>query len=337
MARSSSWRPGATRTPPSHARGVRRNVRARTLAGPRFGGGVLGTAVGVALLAGAATGAVVGGPPAPLPLAAEDVRITRTGDSVSVPEQQPTVGPLRAGAGAAAGGATDPLSAFATVDRQARDDAPLPPAPALPASPAVIDPLAIDGAGLTFADRQAGLRSAEVPTSGTGELVVVPGSSPAPAPERPVRTVLVEVEAGLDVDGALFAQMVMATLNDPRGWGADGSVSFARTDGDADIRVVLASPDEVDDLCAPLETVGRYSCGRNGHAALNHTRWVQATPEFADRTQYREYLVNHEVGHLLGHPHVECSGPGEVAKIMQQQSVEVHPCVPNGWPFPGGA
>lgn len=337
MARTSSWRSGVTRTPPSHARGVRRYVRARTLALPRFGTGVLATAVGVALLAGAATGAVVGGPPAPTSLATEDVRVTRTDDSASVPEQEPTVGPLRAGQGSAAGGTADPLGAFAAVDRQDRDDVPLPPGPAQPASPAVIDPLAIDGAGLTFADRQAGLRSAEVPTSGTGELVVVPGSSPAPAPERPVRTVRVEVEEGLDVDGALFAQMVMATLNDPRGWGADGSVSFARTDGDADIRVVLASPDEVDDLCAPLETVGRYSCGRNGHAALNYTRWVQATPEFADRTQYREYLVNHEVGHLLGHPHVECSGPGEVAKIMQQQSVEVHPCVPNGWPFPGGA
>lgn len=337
MARPSSRRSRAVRTPPSHATGVQRYGRARTLALPRFGGAALATAVGVALLAGAATGAVVGGPPAAPSLSAEDVRVTRTGDGAALATgQEPSAGTLRDGAGAAAGGATDPLSAFEAVDRQARGDDPLPPGPAQPAAPVAIDPLAVDGAGLTFADRQAGLRSADVPTTGTGELVVVPGSSPSPAPERPVRTVRVEVEAGLEVDGALFAQMVMATLNDPRGWGADGTVSFARTDGDADLRVVLASPDTVDDLCAPLDTVGLYSCGRNGHAALNHTRWVQATAEFDDRTQYRQYLVNHEVGHLLGHPHVECAGPGQTAKIMQQQSVSVSPCVANGWPFPGG-
>ena len=142
------------------------------------------------------------------------------------------------------------------------------------------------------------------------------------------------MEAGLEIDGPMFAQAVMAILNDPRGWGADGSLTFARTDGDAEIRVVLASPDLVDDLCAPLETVGRFSCGTNGHAALNHTRWVEATGEFADRNEYRQYLVNHEVGHLLGHRHEDCPRAGAVAPLMQQQSVTVAPCLPNGWPFP---
>ena len=46
------------------------------------------------------------------------------------------------------------------------------------------------------------------------------------------------------MDGPAFAATVMATLNDPRGWGADGSLSFARTDGDAELRVILASPDD---------------------------------------------------------------------------------------------
>ena len=205
---------------------------------------------------------------------------------------------------------------------------------ALPATPAAIDPLALDAAGLSFADRQAGLLSAVVPAAGSGELVVVPGSSPAPAPDRPVRTVRVEVEAGLDVDPALFAKTVMATLNDPRSWGGDGSMSFARTDGAAELRVVLTSSALTDVMCAPLETVGTYSCGREGHAVLNFTRWVQATPEFADRTMYRQYLVNHEVGHLLGHGHVECPAGGAVAPVMQQQTVGVAPCVANGWPFP---
>lgn len=210
-----------------------------------------------------------------------------------------------------------------------------PPAPA--ADPVHVDLGTVDAGGLTLADRQAGLLSSEVPSGADGTLVVVPGSVDAPHPERQVRTVRVEVEAGLDVDITLFARTVMDTLNDPRGWGADGSVSFARTDGDADLRVVLASPDQVDRMCAPLRTAGVASCGRNGHAALNHMRWVQAADGFTDRVVYRRYLINHEVGHLLGHPHAECPAAGVPAPVMQQQTYGLDGCVANGWPFPDAA
>ncbi|WP_456824877.1 DUF3152 domain-containing protein [Cellulomonas sp. P5_E12] len=188
--------------------------------------------------------------------------------------------------------------------------------------------------GLTAQDVAAGLLSSEVPESAAGTFTVVAGSDPGPGVGT-VRTVRVEVEDGLAVDGELFAATVMATLNDPRSWGADGSLSFARTDGDAEMRVLLASPTTIDALCAPLRTDGEVSCGRAGHAALNLRRWVEATDEFAaDKTLYRQYLVNHEVGHLLGHAHERCPGAGQVAPVMQQQSYRAAPCVPNAWPFP---
>jgi hypothetical protein len=188
--------------------------------------------------------------------------------------------------------------------------------------------------GMTADDVAAGLLSMAVPASAEGALVVVPGSEAAPLPERRVRTVRVEVEAGLEVDGALFARMVMDTLNDPRSWGAEGEISFARTDGDAELRVVLASPAKVDAMCAPLTTRGIYSCGAYGHAALNYMRWVEGMEEFADMTQYRQYLVNHEVGHLLGRRHEQCPADGAVAPVMQQQTIRVSPCVANAWPYP---
>jgi hypothetical protein len=163
---------------------------------------------------------------------------------------------------------------------------------------------------------------------------VVPGSDPGPGTGQ-VRTIRVEVEDGLAIDGEAFAATVMATLNDPRGWGHDGTLSFARTDGEAELRVMLASPTSVDTLCAPLDTGGEVSCGTRGHAVLNLRRWVLATDEYApDKTGYRHYLVNHEVGHLLGHGHDQCPADGAVASVMQQQSYKVAPCLPNPWPFP---
>ena len=195
------------------------------------------------------------------------------------------------------------------------------------ALPALVD-------GLLVTDVSAGLLSLAVPSSASGELVAVPGVQAAPGTGA-VRTVRIEVERGLAVDPGLFALTVMTTLNDPRGWGADGSISFARTDGDADLSVVLASPRLVDRLCAPLATAGKVSCGTNGHAVLNVRRWIEGAAGWdGDKVAYRQYLVNHEVGHLLGHGHEYCAGAGRLAPLMQQQSGSTGACLPNAWPFP---
>jgi hypothetical protein len=187
------------------------------------------------------------------------------------------------------------------------------------------------------ADLLAGLRSTSTLVVGDGTLDVVPGNVAGPRP-GPVRSVRIEVEQGLAVDGPTFAAFVLATLNDPRSWGLNGRMTFARTDGAAEIRIVLASASTVDKLCAPVDTQGVLSCGHDGMAALNFTRWAEGAATYgADRTGYRQYLVNNEVGLLLGHPHVECPGPGQQAPVMQQQTVAVEPCAPNAWPFPDGA
>ena len=187
---------------------------------------------------------------------------------------------------------------------------------------------------VSAADRRAGIESRRVVDRLSGRLVTVRGGSKAPGEGRVVR-IKVQVERGLPVDGEVFARFVTDTLNDPRSWGHDGSRTFARTDGAYDVRVVLASPQTSRAMCRPLETLGRLSC-RNGDAAvLTYYRWVNAIPDYGrDRTGYRHYVVNHEVGHALGRGHVSCPGRGAPAPVMMQQTKGLKGCEPNPWPFP---
>lgn len=237
---------------------------------------------------------------------------------------------------------------FDSADAQEEQAAPSPPPATDPGPPQVTystrEPSVATeprpSPSIDEADLLAGVRGRQVPATGSGALRVVPGTAAAPEGSAPITTVRVEVEPGLDIDDQRFAAFVMDTLNDDRGWGGDGSVRFSRTAGDADLRVVLATPGTVDDMCAPLATNGRWSCGRYGHAALNAERWITGAEAFLDAggdlTEYRQYLVNHEVGHLLGHPHARCPAPGSRAPVMLQQSISLGGCDPNGWPRPSG-
>ncbi|MCF8571179.1 DUF3152 domain-containing protein [Gordonia sp. HY002] len=174
-----------------------------------------------------------------------------------------------------------------------------------------------------------------------------------------VYTYTVEVEKGIDPvqysGDQSFAKLVDTTLANKRSWIGDGKVSFRRVDrGDPDLRITLASTGTARELCGyqiKLETSCFYP--PEARVTLNEARWVRGAAVFAgDDMTYRQYLINHEVGHGIGYEdHRPCEENGALAPIMMQQTfgtanseiLALDPemkadrslvCKPNAWPFP---
>ncbi|HJG56450.1 MAG TPA: DUF3152 domain-containing protein [Corynebacterium xerosis] len=188
------------------------------------------------------------------------------------------------------------------------------------------------------------------------------------AGEDTIMRYAVEIEDTVDpvrFGGAdAFAGMIDATLADERGWIRDDAFAFRHVarDDDPDLIFQLTSTDTAHRECGyeiPLETSCSISDPTGDgptRVLINEARWVRgALPFEGDLGAYRQYLINHEVGHAIGYAaHESCPGPGAVAPIMMQQTLsldnselhklnpnEVYPddgarCAPNPWPYPLG-
>ncbi|MBB3115688.1 DUF3152 domain-containing protein [Corynebacterium bovis] len=199
-------------------------------------------------------------------------------------------------------------------------------------------------------------------SSGRYRTVGAPGDQVGRG-QRKVFTYTVEVEDSLNPatyggDDA-FAAMIDATLSDPRSWSGDPAYAVrhvAATPGtDPDLRIQLTSTGTTHQLCGSqiaLETSCFYTDGNR--VVLNESRWVRGATTFdGDLGAYRQYVINHEVGHGIGlAAHEPCAGDGRLAPVMMQQTIslnnrqlhgvdpdEVYPdtdvtCRPNPWPHP---
>ena len=201
------------------------------------------------------------------------------------------------------------------------------------------------------------------PVSGAGTWHVVPGTAAQVGTGR-TYTYTVEVEDGAafaDGDGA-FAAAVDATLSDPRSWVGSGQIAVRRVDASSpvapDFRVSLSSQMSARDVCGysiPYDA----SCWKPdiGRVVINGSRWTRGAGAFEGQLGlYRQYAVNHEVGHVFNNPHVPCPESGALAPVMMQQTfgtsddylaqlTEENPqgiqiprdgkvCRPNPWPYP---
>ncbi|WP_413103163.1 DUF3152 domain-containing protein [Streptomyces sp. Inha503] len=202
-------------------------------------------------------------------------------------------------------------------------------------------------APVTYDEKMAALFPLDAKLRGSGAFQTVGGHDKAPGRGQVLRY-RVDVEKGLPLDGELFAEAVHKTLNDDRSWGHGGVRTFERvSSGHADFVITLASPGTTAAWCAKsgLDTTeDNVSCdsASTERVMINAYRWAQGAKTFGDDKMhsYRQMLINHEVGHRLGHNHEICSKQGALAPVMMQQtkflSTDGATCRPNAWPFPKG-
>ncbi|GAB3128833.1 DUF3152 domain-containing protein [Tsukamurella serpentis] len=181
---------------------------------------------------------------------------------------------------------------------------------------------------------QAGMLPAGGPYTEKGQGIwhVVPGATAKVGEgKQQTFTYMVAVEDGVDM-GALggdqpFATMIDRTLADPRSWIHDPAVAFQRIDrGAPDFTISLTSPMTTRSACGyTIQLESSCYNGELGRVVINLARWVRGAGGFeGDLTGYRQYAINHEVGHAIGYPqHVACPAQGALAPIMMQQSFGV--------------
>lgn len=168
-------------------------------------------------------------------------------------------------------------------------------------------------------------------SASTGNFITPPGNHDPGGPGRTVGY-SIRVEEGLSIDATDFANAVSDIIDNDLSWRGSGKLHFARYETGGFL-LYLASPSTVDRLCYPLSTNGFTSCRVGSRVIINSDRWFYSSPYFTGSLpQYRQYVINHEVGHMIGNGHHPCPGSG-VAPVMHQQTLGMNGCEPGPWPL----
>lgn len=154
---------------------------------------------------------------------------------------------------------------------------------------------------------------------------------PSPPVTRTV-TYSVAVDGAVVSDVNQFADYAGRVYSKPWSWRGAG-IEFVRVPTGGDFTLVLANPRQVenyDPVCSWL-----WSCSVGRYVVINDIRYAYGSPAWpGPLDDYRAMVIDHETGHWLGLGHAYCPGPGQLAPVMQQQSIDMQGCQINPWPLP---
>lgn len=182
--------------------------------------------------------------------------------------------------------------------------------------------------------------SIKAPNIETPEWLLAQGRSirqPAASSSSTPLVVTYDVQTRGNITASLseFKTQANQTLNDARGW-SQLSINFREVSSGGQFTLVLSEASQVPTF-APGACSSAYSCRVGRFVIINQDRWLGATSSWNNASgslrDYRHMVINHEVGHWLGHGHYSCGGAGQLAPVMQQQSMDLQGCKFNPWPL----
>ena len=140
-------------------------------------------------------------------------------------------------------------------------------------------------------------------------------------------TYKVVVDPDVDFPLKSFTEDVAICLADPNGWESKG-YKFIMVKSSPHVLIHLSSLKGLRDAGCD----DNLSCAElGGHEMrINIQRWLHGSKASGqDLYGYRQYVISHEMGHILGRDHAKCPGKGLPAPIMIQQTLGLHGCLPN--------
>lgn len=122
-----------------------------------------------------------------------------------------------------------------------------------------------------------------------------------------------------------FRTEVAIYLADPNGWEGHG---YRFQEAENGVLIRLSSPKTIGTICKDSDLSCAELGGKNMY--VNASRWMKGSvASKLPLEEYRQYIVTHEMGHILGFDHVGCPGRGLAAPLMMQQTLGLKGCRPN--------
>ena len=128
---------------------------------------------------------------------------------------------------------------------------------------------------------------------------------------------------------------IQTVLSDKRGWRRMG-YKFDYIDVNSDLEVnfsiLFVSDSYIKNKC----NFSGLSCAdiSKNIIYINVDRWRRGSKLSGLKLDdYRTYVINHEVGHILGRGHNKPGRRGTRVPVMVQQTLGIGECKPNPWPL----